>query len=705
MFIYLELVPLKWQDQSLTYSVDKKKLANNPIGCVATISIKNKNYKAIIINIKKEKPSFKCKEILDISFNALISREQFLIAKDVSKKSLYSFEKIIKNFVPKFLIEGFELKNTEKIIQLIKTPEEKIKGKKMLELINFLQKEREIKLDLAKKELKISNTTINNLISKNTIKVIEKNIKYENNLKKIKTITLNLEQQNTVNEILKNSASLLFANYKFGKTHLLKFLASFYLKKGESSLFVLSEKLITMDFINQCKSDFGEENIVFFHGDLNDSEKRNQYFKAKYKSPKIFIGTKSILFLPFHNLKFIIMEEEHDLSFKFLNSPKLHTREIINTFANIYNARLVFSSATPSLELFNQSKNQQIKLINKNKKVEDNIKIIDLKEEPLLKENNNFSSIVFNDLKNKIKNQQKSIIFFNRTGIYRALICADCGEYFRCKKSNCNLSLVKNKKNNQLLHCRYSGEFYNIPTKCDKCGSKNLMFTNSGTSQIFEFLKNQFPKKNIIQVDGEQIVNKKNTNYISSNIKNADILIGTKIISKNFNFDTYSTIYFLNIDIGLGVPDFRSQEITLQNIYQTAGRIKHQKEIFIQTLAKNSNIINFIKNGNYENFINYETSIRKQFFLPPFSNILKITLKNRDQNKLKNHSKNIKYLINKYIKEKNKKISIFDKSISTTKEGNLYTLNIILITRNPLEIINDLALFNINIEINPVSML
>tara|TARA_B100000925_G_C22000430_1_gene470995 strand:- start:213 stop:2654 length:2442 start_codon:yes stop_codon:yes gene_type:complete len=497
-----------------------------------------------------------------------------------------------------------------------------------------------------------SRSVLNTLVKKKIFNVYQKKInrflETENKILNINTLTD--FQSNAYSKIKREfedkNVCLLYGVTSSGKTEVYIKMIKDQLKLGKQVLYLLPEIALTNQIIKRLKKYFGN-NISIASSFLNSSEKVEiwksvQSSKNARKSLQIILGTRSSIFMPFYNLGLIIVDEEHDSSFKqHQRNPRYNARDSVIYLANLHNAKVLLGTATPSLESFLNAKNGKYGLVEMHKRYSGvelpKIEIIDINKAFLKKEMvNHFSFKMIKEIKNALIDGKQIILFQNRRGFSSYLSCSCCAYTPKCKK--CDVSLTYHKKQN-ILKCHYCGYFESKQNSCLKCNNQTFVSPSFGTEQIEECLKNLFPDAVTRRMDYDTTRGKYAYKHIIDDFEKGiiDILVGTQMVTKGLDFDNVSLVGVLNADSMLHFPDFRSYERAFQLMTQVAGRAGRKGKsgkVLIQTFDENNDIFKKIKDNDFYNFVKQQAKERKFFSYPPFTRAITIVVKNKNKSKL-----------------------------------------------------------------------
>ena len=454
-----------------------------------------------------------------------------------------------------------------------------------------------------------------------------------------------LQQIDTV--FKEKSVALLHGVTASGKTEIYIKLIEKYIANNQQILYLLPEIALTTQLVSRLRAYFGNQ-IAVFHSKYNNNERVevwNQVLNQSEKS-KIVIGARSALFLPFSNLGLIIIDEEHEQTFKQVDpAPRYHARDAAIVLANLHKAKVLLGSATPSLETYYNTKINKFGLITVTERF-GNVKmplieLVDLKDKYFRKKmTGHFSDSLIEEISLALSLGEQIILFQNRRGFSPVVECITCGHVPQCQQ--CDVSLTYHKHKNQ-LRCHYCGYSMGNPSNCHSCGSANLTTKGFGTEQIQQELIALFPSAEIGRMDQDTTRGKFGFEKIIDSFKNQeiDILVGTQMLAKGLHFDNVSLVGIMNADNMLYHPDFRAFERSYQMMTQVAGRagrFEKQGKVIIQTYNPNHNTIKQVVDNDYLAMYEEQIYERQIYKYPPYFKLIKLTLKHRDFDKLKEGS-------------------------------------------------------------------
>lgn len=578
-----------------------------------------------------------------------------VIQKLINKNILILQEEVVEEYKPKLV----------RYIRLSSNYNSSAGLQELLELLNNSAKQKEVILayfqiiatnskPISVKELAAKSNTSSSIIKA----LIEKKILEEfyiqedrvvySNTSQNEILTLSEPQQKAFlaikSQFLQKEVCLLHGVTSSGKTALYCKLIEETILTNKQVLLLLPEIALTTQLVGRLRIHFGNK-IVVFHSKYSNNERVevwNQVLENAEKA-QIIIGARSALFLPFSNLGLVIIDEEHEQTFKQVDpSPRYHARDAAIVLANRVGAKVLLCSATPSLESYYNTSTGKFGLVEiferfGNVKLPE-IELVDLKESYFRKKmKGHFSDNLIDSIGTALSLGEQVILFQNRRGFSPIVECMTCGHVPQCQQ--CDVSLTFHKQKNQ-LRCHYCGYSIANPTHCHQCSSVDLTTKGFGTEQIQQELIALFPESKIGRMDQDTTRGKYGFDKIIDSFKNKeiDILVGTQMLAKGLDFDNVSLVGIMNADTMLFHPDFRAFERCFQMLTQVSGRSgrsEKQGKVIIQTYNPNHNTIQQVTKTDYSGMYFEQLYERKLFNYPPFFKLIKLTLKNRDFEKLK----------------------------------------------------------------------
>ncbi len=421
-----------------------------------------------------------------------------------------------------------------------------------------------------------------------------------------------------------------------GKTEVYLQLIKRVLEKGKTAIMLVPEISLTPQMVNRFFARFGDC-ISVLHSKLMLGERYDQWQKVKEGKSKILIGARSAIFAPMENLGIVIIDEEHDTSYKSDTTPRYNAKEIARYLCKNNNIPLVLGSATPDIDTFYKAQVGKIELLQLSKRANNSnlpeVTIVDLKQELANGNRSMISGILKQKIEENLKEKAQTILFLNRRGYSTFVMCRECGFTAKCR--NCNISLTYHMAENKLKchYCGYETKVFNI---CPVCGSKKVKYFGTGTQKLEAEIKSMFPNASTIRMDVDTVTKKNSHEEILEKFKNEniDILIGTQMVVKGHHFPNVTLVGVIAADGSLNIDDFRASERTFQILTQVegrAGRGEKSGQVIVQTYNPDNFSIECAKNQDYDMFYESEIILRKRLKYPPFSDIILLNLTSQDE--------------------------------------------------------------------------
>ena len=598
----------------------------------------------------KENTTYEVKNIAQIKHN--LTENQIELAKWMSKRYFCNLSDCIRQM----LTPGTKNKESKKnmqdkkinVVYLKKDIEEilfdiemgKIKSEKQKKVLQFLKNNQEVTIPEIEMFTGAARGIVKTLEKNGYIEIVEKKIERNplasKEIEKTQNLPLTDEQTNAFEKvkekILKHEYEefLLYGVTGSGKTEVYLQLIGESLKQGKTAIVLVPEISLTPQMIDRFISRFNKEEIAVLHSKLSIGERYDEWNKIKEQKAKIIIGARSAIFAPTENRGIIIIDEEHDSSYKSESVPKYDAKEIAKKIAKENACPLLLGSATPDMVTYYKAQNGKIKLLELTKRANNsklpNVEIVDLKME-LANGNRSMLSVKLHDaIEKNLKEKKQTILFLNRRGYSTFIMCRECGYTVKCK--NCNISMTYHKSINK-LKCHYCGYEENVVTICPECHSKKIRYFGTGTQKLEQEINKLFPEAKTIRMDVDTVTKKNSHEDILNKFKNEsiDILIGTQMVVKGHHFPNVTLVGVIAADSSLNIDDYRATERTFQILTQVAGRAGREKlegNVIIQSYNPENFSIQYAQKQDYNLFYNTEIAIRKQLNYPPFCDIILI---------------------------------------------------------------------------------
>ena len=638
---------------------------------------------AFVVGIK-ETSAFEVKDIAKLEEN--LSNKQIALAKWMAKRYFCNVSDCIKLM----LTPGTRNKNKEKRIQdktincvyLKRDREEiefeietgKIKSEKQKRVVNFIKDNEGATVPEIEMFTDCARGIVNTLVKNGYLEIVEKKVERNpllgRDCEKTTKLQLTEEQEKaykSVEEAIdkeKYQQFLLYGVTGSGKTEVYLQLIEKVLTIGKNAIVLVPEISLTPQMLDRFISRFGKEKIAILHSKLSIGERHDEWERIREKKARIVIGARSAIFAPIENIGIIIIDEEHDSSYKSETNPRYHAKEIAKILAKENHAPLVLGSATPDMTTFyhatneDENGNTKIQLLTLTKRANHSslpkVEIIDLKQELANGNRSMLSMELYNCIEENLKQKRQTILFLNRRGYSTFIMCRNCGYTVKCP--NCNISMTYHSYERK-LKCHYCGHEENIVTICPECHSDKIRYFGTGTQKLEQEIHKQFPEASTIRMDIDTVTKKNSHEVILNTFKNEniDILIGTQMVVKGHHFPNVTLVGVIAADSSLNIDDYRANERTFQILTQVAGRAGRENlpgKVVIQTYNPDNFSIICAQKQNYDLFYETEIALRKQLKYPPFCDIILIGFNSYQEQEIKKVSSKIyQYLEQRLDKE------------------------------------------------------
>ncbi|MGT2744010.1 primosomal protein N' [Streptococcus phocae subsp. phocae] len=467
-----------------------------------------------------------------------------------------------------------------------------------------------------------------------------------------------------------------------GKTEVYLHVIEQVLEQGKTAIVLVPEISLTPQMTYRFISRFGKQ-VAIMHSGLSDGEKFDEWQKIKTGQARVVVGARSAIFAPLDNIGAIIIDEEHEASYKQESSPRYHAREVARIRAKTHKAVLVMGSATPSIESRARASRGRYHFIQLTSRANPlakvpQVHIVDFRDYIGQQEVSNFTPYLLEKINDRLAKKEQVVLMLNRRGYSSFIMCRDCGYVDNCP--NCDISLTLHM-DTKSMNCHYCGFQKAIPHSCPNCHSKSIRYYGTGTQKAYDELKEVLPEARILRMDVDTTRKKGSHEAILNQFGNqeADVLLGTQMIAKGLDFPNVTLVGVLNADTSLHLPDFRASEKTFQLLTQVAGRAgrAHKPgEVLIQTYNPEHYAIQLAKQQDFEAFYAYEMSIRRKMAYPPYYFTVGITLSHRSVDEVTQKAYEVRSLLTENLSDQIKILGPTPKPIARTH--NLYHYQIIL---------------------------
>ncbi|NLM14108.1 MAG: primosomal protein N' [Epulopiscium sp.] len=620
----------------------------------------------------------------------LLNKQKYVLLEDVYDIFGKESSKYIKKLIKEGIIDQQEKENIkelsytvkyisinkdlalEELEEIIESYQSKKNYHAQARILSMLMMNDWIPVNELKKVLQVSNSSIQSLLNKNIVQIDEVEVHRDPyshmDFKVTKPFLPTQEQKNVIQYITnkldngKGDSFLIHGITGSGKTEVYLQLIDEVIKRGAQSIVLVPEISLTPQTVERFKGRFGDK-VAVTHSKLSLRERYDQWKKAKEGKVLVMIGPRSAVFTPFSSLKLIILDEEHENTYKSETSPKFHARDIARKRCEMVGGICVVASATPSLDSYFECEQGKAELLTLSHRANDSklpsIEIIDMRKELELGNRSIFSVALQEEIEKNLKNKEQTILFLNRRGFSNFVSCRKCGYVLKCK--NCSISYTYHAYNRS-IQCHYCGDKMKVPSTCPQCGSSHIRYFGVGTERVESEVKKHFPNATVLRMDLDTTKGKYGYERILDQFKSqkADILIGTQMIAKGHDFPNVTLVGILAADLTLHLQDFRSAERTFQLITQVSGRAGRGElpgRVLVQTYDPSHYSIETAKDHDYVSFYRKEIELRKQLNYPPFTHIFLILITGtNEKNVISSAYKLIEIM--KYLNKK-KKFELF----------------------------------------------
>ncbi|MEA5084292.1 MAG: primosomal protein N' [Lachnospiraceae bacterium] len=660
-------------DKIFDYEIPFLLMADIQLGMrvLVPFGFKNTSTEGYVVGFAEEtdvpEPKIKCIGSIMDKY-PVFSQEMIQLAWWMKEKYYTTLTQCLQTIMP----VGINMKNEVKTLSLnisdiqLEEELEKMKNrqssKAQLMVTELLQQEDYTASEI-KSKLKITDSAIKTLLKRG---VIKENIHQQRrklfdveNIQKTKPLELTTEQKNALETILveEEKPVLIHGVTGSGKTEIYLQAIEKITATGKQAIVLVPEISLTPQMTYRFISRFGE-NVAVSHSRMSAGERIDVWQRAKNSEISVMIGPRSAVFTPFNNLGIIIIDEEHEGSYKSDTTPKYDAREVAEYRCGQFKAKMIYGTATPSLKTYYRAKKEEITLTVLKERPFNRpmpqTEIVDMRRE--LEEGNRsiFSRKLYEEMKYVLSKGQQAMLFINRRGFSTFVSCRKCGYVMMC--SSCNVSYTYHSSENQ-LRCHYCGKKTEVPKICPECGSKYIKYFGAGTQKVEEEVRRYFPNARVLRMDMDTTTKKNSHKQILTAFGNgeADILIGTQMIAKGHDFANVTLVGIIAADTSLNTGDFRGGETTFQLITQVSGRAGRDSlegKVIIQTYQPESYIINLAAQCNYEEFYEKETLLRKTMAYPPFSSIFLVLAFGKNEKDVVEEIQRLSYILEERNMEK-----------------------------------------------------
>lgn len=623
------------------------------LGSRVLVNFAGRNVSGIVVAVKtqSELNCEKLKPILSVLDSAAVGGEMLALMRHMAECNHMLLADILRLFMPGEMRSG---KVREKNVQFIALAENADFGlvressKKQWEAIEFMREQKCIKRsELAKY---CSESAVSTLVEKGVFlqyAARDTRVPYKSIISTNREVALTDAQQSVIRDIIEGESKrfLLFGVTGSGKTEVYMQVISECVRRGKTAIMLVPEIALTPQMLHVFRGRFGED-VALLHSGLSAGERYDEWWRLKTGEAKIAVGARSAIFAPLENVGVIIIDEEHEQSY-VPDSGKFTTQDVAE-FRRAYNAaKLILGSATPSISTYYDSQCGLLKLLSLpdrvNNKPMPKFTIVDMKKEVRGGNSTMFSSELCSQLENCLKNRKQAMLFINRRGFSSVVMCPECGYVAKC--DDCDVSLTYHR-DEDVLKCHYCDKRYKMLDICPQCKGERIRQKGLGTERVVSELEKMYPNVRVLRMDNDTTSTKEGHSKIVRAFSDgqADILVGTQMITKGHDFKDVSLVGILDADQSLYFSDYRSVERTFQLITQVAGRAGRadtEGTVVLQTHSPNHYIFALAAGNNYVGFYEREIALRQATNYPPFAHLIRIMFSSADETAAIDNLKNV----------------------------------------------------------------
>lgn len=660
-------------DKLFDYSVPDQLIEKVALGKRVLVPFGTRNITGFIMNISHSTKRDDLKEIYEVlDEDAIVTTDLIELTKWMAQKYSCQQVQVLKTLLPE-KVKQFK-KNTEKYYQLTSNSQmvneflnkNKTKAPVQWSIVNYLKSiQKPLPLSSIREELGQVLNSLRSLEQKKIIYsqevIVDKNPYAQQQFEKTYSFKPNEEQLMAINEIKKaldskeHSSYLLHGVTGSGKTEVYLQAIAHAIQLNRDAIVLVPEIALTPQTVTRFKERFGDL-VAVLHSRLSPTERMDQWWKIKQGVVKVVVGARSAVFAPFQSLGLIIIDEEHETTYKQEETPRYHTKEVALYRGQLTNCVVILGTATPTLETYYEAvSTKRHQLLTLSKRAKGNllpkVQVVDLRQE--LREGNRsiFSRVLQKEIMDKIAKKEQIILFLNRRGFSTFINCRECGFVVQCP--HCAVSLTLHSPSD-ILKCHYCDYTRQNLNNCPSCGSTYIRHFGIGTQKVEEEVKKQFPYARVLRMDNDTTRKKGSHQKILDLFHQgrADILIGTQMIAKGLDFPKVTLVGVIAADLSLNIPDFRACEKTFQLVAQVAGRAGRDEipgQVIVQTYAPENYAIRYAQQHDYQSFYAAELKHREQFNYPPFSQLLRLLVTGSQLDIVETHCGQIAEMVKKQI--------------------------------------------------------
>tara|TARA_B100001123_G_C15339414_1_gene1034153 strand:+ start:4441 stop:6681 length:2241 start_codon:yes stop_codon:yes gene_type:complete len=650
----VRVLPISGFEKLLDYRVPATIDGTLKLGCLVRVPIRNRQELGVVMEFSSaaQFPPGKLKQItqqiMEYPVLTLDSAELMYWMHDYYGAG---FEALLETFIPAAVRKGMGQKLEKQVMLAGKFSKDDFetlnkRARKQALTYQFLRDQvKPLKKSLVEKRLKISSSVLNGLIEKGLVKEVSEVVErlaYDDDFSEVEEIDdqsfqLTMEQERCVQSVRKSLGTnrfhvhLLHGVTGSGKTEVYLQAIESVIRDGKDVIFLVPEVALTPQTVGRLRARFNRFDFktVVWHSHLSSGERLDAWTSLASGEARVVVGARSALFAPLDNVGLIIVDEEHEPAYKQEETPRYHARDVAVFRAKLCNAVCVLGSATPSLEsLYNVSTKKYLsdRLFKRvDNRMMPTVHVVDMRQEFISQKGAvTLSRILVNHLRDRLKRREQSILFINRRGYSRSMICPECGWVAMCR--HCSIPMTFHRKFNKLV-CHLCGHEHEAYNRCPECRSAKVKWKGTGTQKVEDVVKQALPQATVVRIDADTMQKKNLFRKILGDFRmgKIDILVGTQMIAKGLDFPNVTLVGLIDADLSMHVPDFRAHERTFQLLVQVAGRAGRgdlSGEVIVQSFTPHVGPIQYARREDFHGFLEDELQTRKEHEYPPYRNLI-----------------------------------------------------------------------------------
>jgi len=687
------------------------------VGDRVVVNFRNRKRIGIVVDTSAAVPDFPTQEILEIWNQSFINPSYIELAKQMSADYFCSLEKVLSLMVPEKFLQQQKVTKRE-ITYILGSEERSLRGEKQKAIVELLRRS-EVPVHEAKLRDIASASTIKSLVEKDIIAREEGKLLpalKQDVLPTKQRFELTVLQQEALESIQDtDKPSLLWGVTGSGKTEIYKHLAKEALNQDKQTLLLLPEIALTSQLIAEFRGVFGDR-LAVWHSNLSVGEKVQEWERVRTGEAKILIGARSAILVPMPGLGLVILDEEHEWTYKNEFAPRFLTHDIAELLATNHRARLVFGSATPRLESLHQTDEDHWNLVRLDEQVfktaAPTIQIVNMGNETKQGNYSPVSEKLKLALEETLAKGRQAVLFLNKRGFAGATMCRHCGQTFECP--NCSHNMKVHGYHDPRLICHICAHMEGFPMSCPQCHKSDFKFQGWGTQQVERWFLENFPGKKILRADRDTVSRKHDFENLMQQFYHheADVLLGTQMVAKGLDFAKVDLVGIILADVGLNLPDFRAEERVFQLLTQVSGRAGRREtagQILVQTFRPEEPLFKYLSNQDTAGFLEAQKLQRKAHAWPPYQAVAKLTIHHPSKATAFAQTKNLFDDLERQIADKKLAIEAFWVPAFIPRTHNKYWFHIILKTQEKSLLQQFLSeqgdLGSVKVDLSPGSLL